>query len=170
MLQALTHRSPASLDALTGPGLLALLDTALSLRQADVEGRPMQPLRGKNIAVMGGQADDAAVQAVTHAAQALGARVAHILQHAGSSTGTATAHDTARLLGRLYDAIDCEDMPLSAVQDLERGTGRPVFNGLGAATHPVRALCELMAAHANAGPQPDHHHYVMQAVLCSALG
>lgn len=164
---ALHHRSLWSTAGLIGPDLSALLDTALSLKRAAAEGRPLQPLRGKNIAVMGGSPESSAAQDFTRAAQALGAQVAHL----ASETNAGASADTARLLGRLYDAIGCEGMPLAAVQALERSTGLPIFNGLGEATHPSRVLAEMLDQRepAPTGEQQDNRHYALQALLCCAV-
>lgn len=144
----LHHRSLWSLDGLTSEDLASLLDIAQSLKAAAQAGRPQQPLRGKNIAVMSESADGQALQGFTSAATELGARVAHILP--------SRSRETAQLLGRLYDAIECEGLPGDALRDLDRGAGRPVFNGLGEAGHPLRVLGDLMTLREHSGkPMKD---------------
>ncbi|MBL0726421.1 hypothetical protein [Piscinibacter sp. HJYY11] len=148
------HRKPGSLDGLTSRDLASLLRTAESLRLAAEAGRPQQPLRGKNIAVMSESGDEQAVQGITAAASALGARVSHIRP--------GVPKDTAPLLGRLYDAIECEGLPDEMVRELERGAGRPVFCGLGVAAADL-------VAHGRRASTPVNHHYALQALLCSAV-
>ena len=140
----LNHRSLWSLDNLSSADVLALLDTASALKKADQEGRPQRPLRGKNIAVMCETPGDPALASFTAAATALGAQVAHIRPSSSRITQPDASHETALVLGRLYDAIECEGMPLSLVQEVERTAGRPVFNGLADAHHPLRVLGDLM--------------------------
>ncbi len=140
----LNHRSLWSLDNLSSADVLALLDTASSLKKADQEGHPQRPLRGKNIAVMCESPSDPALGSFTAAAAALGAQVAHIRPSSSRITQANESHETAVVLGRLYDAIECEGMPLSLVQEVERSAGRPVFNGLAGANHPLRVLGDLM--------------------------
>lgn len=140
----LNHRSLWSLDNLSSADVVVLLDTASSLKKADHEGHPLRPLRGKNIAVMCESPGDPALASFTSAATALGAQVAHIRPSSSRITQANAAHETAVVLGRLYDAIECEGMPLSLVQEFERTAGRPVFNGLAAANHPLRVLGDLM--------------------------
>ncbi|HEY0821162.1 MAG TPA: hypothetical protein VGD46_20450 [Rhizobacter sp.] len=150
----LHHRKLVSLDTLSNGELSSLLRTAASLREAAESGHPQQPLRGKNIAVMSKTGDDQAAQSFTAAASALGARVSHILP--------AASNDTAPLLGKLYDAIECEGLPDDVVRELERGAGRPVFNGLGDAAAQLVALGHRASS-------PVNHHYALQALLCSAV-
>jgi ornithine carbamoyltransferase len=151
----LHHRHLGSLDELTSADLSSLLQTAGTLKAAAVAGRPQQPLRGKNIAVMSEAADDQALQGLTAAASALGARVAHIRPSSSRITQPGESQETAQLLGRLYDAIDCEGLPPAVVRDLERGAGRPVFNGLAEAGHPLRMLGDLLTLREHSG-KPFH--------------
>lgn len=151
----LHHRPLGSLDGLTSGDLSSLLQTAASLKAAAEAGQPQQPLRGKNIAVMSRTGDDEAVQSFTAAASALGARVSHIRPGASK--------ETAPLLGKLYDAIECEGLPDDVVRDLERAAGRPVFNGLDGAAADLVALGHRASS-------PVNHHYALQALLCSAVG
>lgn len=144
----LHHRSLWSLDGLTSRDLSSLLDTAQSLKAAAQAGHPQQPLRGKNIAVMSESNDGQALQGFTAAATELGARVAHIRP--------SSSQETAQLLGRLYDAIECEGLPGDMLRDLDRNAGRPVFNGLGEAGHPLRVLGDLMTLREHSGkPMKD---------------
>lgn len=139
----LHHRNLWSLDALSSGDLASLLRTAATLKADAAAGRPQQPLRGKNIAVMCEAGNDEAAQGFTAAASALGARVSRIRP--------GVPKDTAPLLGRLYDAIECEGLPDEVVRELEKGAGRPVFNGLGEARHPLRVLGDLMTLRERSG-------------------
>ncbi|MBX3622000.1 MAG: hypothetical protein KF891_18690 [Rhizobacter sp.] len=147
----LNHRSLWSIDTLSGVDVSALLDTAFALKKAEAAGHPQQPLRGKNIAVMCESPDHPALREFTGAASALGARVAHIRPSHSRITQPRASQETATMLARLYDAIECEGMPLPLVQDVERGTGRPVFNGLAEEDHPLRVLGDLMTMREHSG-------------------
>lgn len=166
----LHHRSLWSLDNLSSLNLAALLDDALALKQAAQHGRPQQPLRGKNLAVMCESADDPALQDFTAAATALGARVAHIRPSNSRITQPGVAHETASMLGRLYDAIECEGMPLAVVRDVERGTGRPVFNGVAEAAHPLRVIGDLMTMREHTGKPLNHLSMVYVGDASSPTG
>jgi ornithine carbamoyltransferase len=122
--------------------LLALLDGAARLKQAARAGQPSTPLRGKNLALLG----DTQGELMRRAATELGAKVALL-----SAPGGHGLNGSARLLGRLYDAVDCGPMAASALELLDRDAGVPVFNGLGADDHPTRVLAELLAMQEHAG-------------------
>lgn len=147
----LNHRSLWSLDNLSSADVSTLLDTACTLKKAAEAGHPQRPLRGKNIAVMCESPTNPALKDFTAAANALGAQVAHIRPSSSRITQPSASHETALVLGRLYDAIECEGMPLALVQEVERTAGRPVFNGLAAATHPLRVLADLMTMREHSG-------------------
>lgn len=144
-------RHLGSLDALTSRDLAALLQTAASLKAAAATGQPQQPLRGKNIAVMCESHDAHGLQHFSDAASALGAQVAHIRPSRSRIGQPGESPETAQLLGRLYDAIDCEGLPASVVRGLEREVGRPVFDGLGDPAHPLRVLGDLMTLREHSG-------------------
>jgi ornithine carbamoyltransferase len=157
-LTPLHPRSLWSLDSLSGADLSSLVDTARRLRLAAESGQPEQPLRGKNIALMCEQADTPSALAFSAAAGGLGARVAHI-RPSRSQIGPGTAlQGTASVLGRLYDAIACEGLPPELVQAVAHGAGRPVIDGLAAA-----------GTTRSPAPAPVDPHYLLQALLCSAM-
>ncbi|VTU16742.1 Ornithine carbamoyltransferase, catabolic [Variovorax sp. RA8] len=105
------------------------------------------PLRGKNIALLIGTSSGVEESAVHRAALELGARVAEVMftEPAGSASSDHDLRTLARMLGRLYDAIDCGTMPSEAALRIEREAGVPVYQGLGTDDHPARALADLMA-------------------------
>jgi ornithine carbamoyltransferase len=144
MNSLLNHRSLWTLDELSRREVLALLETARALKHAGRSGTARRLLRGKNIAVLSDAPAEAPVHSFDRAATALGAQVAHIRpQDAGLTIG----HDvsaTARMLGRLYDAIECEGLDEPVVQALERHAGVPVFSGLALPAHPTHVLADLM--------------------------
>lgn len=139
MSPRLHHRQLWSLAHLTGADVLALVAAARALEGSDRFGVVHRPLAGRNIALLSRSPDDAAQAAFCRAAAELGAQVARI-----PFTG-ADAQDTAALLGRLYDAVDCEGLDTAFVERLEREAGVPVHNGLADAQHPAQALADLMA-------------------------
>jgi ornithine carbamoyltransferase len=139
---ALPHHSVWSLDSLSRTDVMALLDGAGLLKQAARAGQPSTPLRGKNLALLG----EGQNQLLGRAATELGAKVAFLSAPAGSGLT-----DSARLLGRLYDAVDGGPMAAAALEQLDRDAGVPVFNGLGADEHPTRVLAELLAMRERAG-------------------
>jgi ornithine carbamoyltransferase len=140
----LNHRSLWTLDELSRRDVLALLDTARALKRAGRAGAAQRLLRGKNVAVLSDAAANAHANPFCRAACALGAHVAHIRPQ---DSGLTSGHDvsaTARMLGRLYDAIECEGLDEAVLEALEQHAGVPVFNGLALPAHPTHALADLM--------------------------
>jgi ornithine carbamoyltransferase len=146
---------------------LALIDSARRLQLASHAGLLDKPLRGKNLALVTDTPESPDTQALRHAAVGLGARVAMLRS---SDAQTADVANTARLLGRLYDAIHCEGLAADVVRRIEMHAGVPVFDDL---THEHRALRELAQC---LEPDPadtangiDTLRYVLQAVLMNSL-
>lgn len=52
--------------------------------------------------------------------------------------------DTARVLGRMFDAIEFRGFKQSTVETLAKYSGVPVYNGLTDEWHPTQALADLM--------------------------
>ncbi len=52
--------------------------------------------------------------------------------------------DTARVLGRMFDAIQFRGFKQSTVETLARWSGVPVYNGLTDEWHPTQVLADLM--------------------------
>ena len=52
--------------------------------------------------------------------------------------------DTARVLGRMYDAIEYRGFKQSTVQELADYAGVPVFNGLTDEFHPTQMLADVL--------------------------
>lgn len=137
---AVDPRSLWSFDALSGRDVQCLLDTGLRLRDAHRAGTPSAPLRGRNLALLNQQGSAEESDHLREAALGLGAKVADLPTQVGGPGDAATV----RLLGRLYDAIDCDSLAPAVVESIARESGVPVFNGLGRAGHPSRAIAELL--------------------------
>ncbi|MDR0540158.1 MAG: ornithine carbamoyltransferase [Spirochaetaceae bacterium] len=66
--------------------------------------------------------------------------------------GKETIEDTARVLGRLFDAIEFRGFKQSTVETLAKYSGVPVYNGLTDAYHPTQALADVQTIEENCGP------------------
>lgn len=121
----------------------AVLGTAETLRRAAEAGVEQPLLKGKNIAVLCEDPGCESANAFAAAASALGARVSRIpadasLRDAGA--GGDTARDMARMLGLLYDAVECDDLPPDVAHRLQGLLNVPVYNGLARGDHPLQRL------------------------------
>jgi ornithine carbamoyltransferase len=148
----------------------ALLQTARRLRRATREGRGDLPLRGRHVAIACNADGCAESRALEQAARGLGARVSHIGLDALGGAGDHAA--LARMLGNLYDAVDCCALPPARALELQRLAGVPVFDGLGGRDHRVRELLPALdeAEEPEAPtPDPDKLTSLLQAVLLETM-
>jgi ornithine carbamoyltransferase len=67
--------------------------------------------------------------------------------------------DTARVLGRMYDAIEFRGATQDEVEDLARFAGVPVYNGLTAEWHPTQMLADFLTMHEASGRPYDELTY-----------
>lgn len=141
---------PPVADPLSSTGIASLIATAEQLRQP-VAARP---LRGKNLALLRPKAS-ASPSRLQHAAEEIGARVAMLEFPRPSRTREANDEigTLARLLGRMYDGIDCDDLHVSVRQLIELHAGVPVFPGLELDTHPARVIADLWTLCEHQGPR-----------------
>lgn len=171
-------RSPHDLSALSRRERASLRETALALGQSASAGQPQKPLRGKNIALLS-EADTEPARALAQAAREAGAQVAHIRPSDAGLADPQAVSETARLLGRLYDAVACEGLPPSLVHALQQETGVPVYQDLGSfellpasSTEddnlPLADGSETAAARQQAAATATRG-YLLQAVLLSTI-
>ena len=57
--------------------------------------------------------------------------------------------DTARVLGRMFDAIQFRGFKQETAEELARHSGLPVYNGLTDSRHPTQVLADLMTLEAH---------------------
>ena len=156
MPQSVPPLSPMPISSTAGPSP-ALVAEAGALQRAAQGGEPRQPLRGVHVGlVCGDDTVDAAVQ-FKAAAVALGAQVT-LLDPARTLEGDAALEEVARLLGRLYDAVACLDLP----EDLARRLAQ-------CAAVPVLEVRTALAPAAGGGIAADQRPWAAQAALLAAL-
>ena len=121
-----------------------LLDLAHTLKAAKRAGAEVQALRGKAICLIFEKTSTRTRCAFEVAAYDQGAHVTY-LDPASSQMGhKESIKDTARVLGRMYDAIEYRGAEQAVVEELARWAGVPVYNGLTAEFHPTQILADLM--------------------------
>ena len=135
--------------------LTYILDLARDLKRAKYTGNEVQRLRGKNIALIFAKASTRTRCAFEVAAYDQGANVTY-LDPVGSHLGKKeSVKDTARVLGRMYDAIEYRGDAQQVVEELAAYAGVPVFNGLTDEYHPTQMCADLMTMREYM-PQPWH--------------
>lgn len=121
-----------------------LLELAHQLKKAKKEGKEQKHLTGKNIALIFEKSSTRTRCAFEVAAFDQGAFVTY-LGPSGSQIGhKESMKDTARVLGRMYDAIEYRGFGQSVVEELAEYAGVPVFNGLTTEFHPTQILADFM--------------------------
>ena len=135
--------------------LTYILDLAWDLKRAKYAGYEVPRLKGKNIALIFAKASTRTRCAFEVAAYDQGANVTY-LDPTGSHLGKKeSVKDTARVLGRMYDAIEYRGDAQEIVEELAEWSGVPVFNGLTDEFHPTQMCADLMTMREYM-PQPWH--------------
>ena len=121
-----------------------LLDLSRDLKRAKYAGTEQQHLKGKNICLIFEKTSTRTMCAFEVAAYDQGAQVTY-LGPSGSQIGhKESMKDTARVLGRMYDAIEYRGFGQELVEILAENAGVPVYNGLTDEFHPTQMLADLL--------------------------
>jgi len=140
----LNNRSFLTLEHFTGEEIRGLLELSRELKSAKQAGTEEPRLTGKNIALIFEKASTRTRCAFEVAAYDQGAQVTY-LGPSGSQIGhKETMKDTARVLGRMYDAIEYRGFAQEQVETLAEHAGVPVYNGLTTEYHPTQILADML--------------------------
>ena len=121
-----------------------LLDLSAELKAAKKEGREEQKLVGKEIALIFEKDSTRTRCAFEVAAYDQGAHVTFIGPGGSHMGHKETAKDTARVLGRMYDAIEYRGFGQEDADELAEWSGVPVYNGLTDEWHPTQMLADFL--------------------------
>ena len=121
-----------------------LLKLAGDLKAAKYTGTEVPQLCGKEIALIFEKDSTRTRVGFEVAAFDQGAQVTYL-----GPTGTHIGHkesvkDTARVLGRVYDAIEYRGFGQTVVEELAEHAGVPVYNGLTDEFHPKQILADFL--------------------------
>jgi ornithine carbamoyltransferase len=121
-----------------------LLDLARDLKRAKYAGTEQEHLKGKEVCLIFEKTSTRTRCAFEVACHDQGAHVTY-LDPAGSQIGHKESFkDTARVLGRMFDAIEYRGASQKGVEELARHAGVPVYNGLTDEYHPTQMLADIM--------------------------
>jgi ornithine carbamoyltransferase len=121
-----------------------LIDLAAELKSAKQQGREEHGLAGKNIALIFEKDSTRTRCAFEVAAYDQGAHITY-LGPSGSHMGAKeSVKDTARVLGRMYDAIEYRGFGQKVAEELAEYAGVPVYNGLTDDWHPTQVLADFL--------------------------
>jgi ornithine carbamoyltransferase len=141
---ALRTKHFLKLSDFTPEELVYLLDLSAELKAAKREGREEQMLVGKEIALIFEKDSTRTRCAFEVAAYDQGAHVTFIGPSGSHMGHKETVKDTARVLGRMYDALEYRGFGQDTAEELARWAGVPVFNGLTDEWHPTQILADFL--------------------------
>ena len=140
----LRNRSLLTVQDLTQREFRFLLDLAQDLKHAKYARTEQKHLAGKTICLIFEKTSTRTRCAFEVACFDQGAHVTY-LDPTGSQLGHKESfQDTARVLGRFYDAIEYRGHSQEGIEELARCAGVPVFNGLTDEYHPTQMLADVM--------------------------
>ncbi len=121
-----------------------LVDLSAELKAAKRAGTETRQLQGRNIALIFEKTSTRTRCAFEVAAADQGGSTTY-LDPTGSQIGhKESVKDTARVLGRMYDAIEYRGHGQGVVEALATHAGVPVYNGLTDEWHPTQMLADVL--------------------------
>ena len=140
----LKNRSFLSLRDFTAAEIRFLLKLAADLKAAKYAGTEQPTLKGREIALIFEKNSTRTRVGFEVAAYDQGAHITY-LGPSGSHIGKKESiKDTARVLGRVYDAIEYRGFGQTVVETLAEWSGVPVYNGLTDEFHPTQILADVL--------------------------
>jgi ornithine carbamoyltransferase len=147
-----------------------LLQLSSALKIAKYAGTEAQRLSGKEIALIFEKTSTRTRSSFEVAAFDQGAHVTY-LDPSGSQMGhKESVADTARVLGRMYDAIEYRGNRQADVEELARCSGVPVYNGLTDEWHPTQMLADFLTMGESSGKPYDGLSYCFLGDLRFNMG
>lgn len=140
----LKNRSFLTLRDYTPKEIAFLLKLAADLKAAKYAGTERPVLQGKDIALIFEKSSTRTRVGFEVAAYDQGARVTYLGPSGNHIGHKETVKDTARVLGRIYDAIEYRGFGQEVVETLAAYAGVPVYNGLTDEFHPTQILADFL--------------------------
>ena len=141
-----------------------LLATARALGRAEIAGHCDQSLRGKRFALLAHDPGPAAVLFIL-AVEQLGALASRVGADMLAATDAHELQRVARVLERLYDAVECQGVPSERVRQLSDLATMPVFDGVACDSHPTARLADQLDDCSRA----DARRWILQAALLQTM-
>lgn len=140
----LKSRHFLKLEDFTPQEIAFLLQLSAELKAAKYAGSETPRLQGKNIALIFEKDSTRTRMAFEVAAYDQGAHVTYFGPKGSHIGAKESMKDTARVLGRIYDAIEYRGFGQEIVEELAQYAGVPVWNGLTTEAHPTQVLADLL--------------------------
>ncbi|AFL54837.1 MULTISPECIES: ornithine carbamoyltransferase [Sinorhizobium] len=149
----LRGRSVLTLEQFAPEEIRFLLQLAAELKAARRNGNETPRLSGRNIVLVSEGDSTGAFFGSEVAAYDQGARVVSLTLSASHVGQCGSIKDTARVLGRIYDAIEYCGHAQSVVEELAAYAHVPVHNGFTDESHPIHALADFLTMREIAGKE-----------------
>jgi ornithine carbamoyltransferase len=140
----LRHRSFVKELDFTADELNYLITLSADLKAASRAGTEQRRLNGKRIALIFEKTSTRTRCAFEVAAYDQGAHVTYLGPEGSQIGHKESMKDTARVLGRFYDAIEYRGFGQAVVEELAEHAGVPVYNGLSDEFHPTQMLADML--------------------------
>jgi ornithine carbamoyltransferase len=180
ILESLKGRSFLTLLDYSKDEIRGLLDLAKQVKAEAKRGEVRQRFRGKTLALIFEKRSTRTRSSFETAFGEEGGYPAFLSTADIQLGGKETIEDTARVLGRMFSAIQFRGFKQSTVETLAKYSGVPVYNGLTDSFHPTQALADIMTLEENFGNGAgktlcfvgDGRNNVARSllVICSKLG
>ena len=121
-----------------------LIDLARDLKRAKYTGTEVPRMHGKNVALIFEKTSTRTRCAFEVGAYDQGARVTYLDPQSSQLGHKESAADTARVLSRMYDAIEFRGSAQETVETLAEYADVPVYNGLTDEWHPTQMLADFL--------------------------
>jgi len=124
--------------------VLHLLGLAADLKAAKYGGYERPRLLGKQVALIFEKSSTRTRCAFEVAIKDQGGHTTYLGPDGSQIGHKESMKDTARVLGRMYDAIEYRGFAQQTVETLAQYAGVPVWNGLTNEFHPTQSLCDVL--------------------------
>ncbi len=141
------------------PAVEILLRRAAQLKQAKRAGQEEQFLKGKNCALIFEKTSTRTRCSFEVAAFDQGAQCSYLAGGNSQFGHKESVADSARVLGRFYDALIWRGAAQATVAELAQWAGVPVINGLSDDFHPLQMLADLMTMGEHGGRDLSALHF-----------
>ena len=156
----------AASDPMSASSVDAVLSQARALQSAAGSGAMQALLRGKNLGLLCESEGAAEAVLFRRAALELGAHVSYIRPSLSELSTPGDVQHTARMLGRLYDAVECQGVTPALARRIRAEAGVPVYDGIASPGHPTARLAALLGTDTSL---EDNRRFVLQAVLLDTI-
>ncbi|GHT91198.1 ornithine carbamoyltransferase [Spirochaetia bacterium] len=178
--ETLKHRSLLTWLDYTEEEIRYLLDLSRQLKAEKKQGEVHQRFLGKTIALLFEKRSTRTRCAFETAFGEEGGHPVFLSTQDIQMGVKESIEDTARILGRMFDAIQFRGYKQSTVETLAKYSGVPVYNGLTDDFHPTQALADILTLEESFGPSRgkrlcfvgDGRNNVARSlmVICAKLG